>query len=168
MEKQAGFSKPKPRPRSSNPKSRRAPRDDPIERFAELQLTLTDLLGPLDDEPRRLDASSKDVHDLVGDIYGIVKQKVFGRGGLLDISLYKDSYDEFEEAHAQENDMYEVYADDLERYERRRTQNLSVAESDSDRLALVKRRRVYIPTLLEFSKQASAINQYLRERPSSA
>jgi hypothetical protein len=165
MEEQAGSSTGE-QAGSSSPKSRRSPHDGLIKQLAKLQSTLTDLLRPIDDDARLMDASLEDAHKLVQDIRSVMKQKVFGRGGPLDPSAYKDTFDAFERARVDENDMYEVYADDLERYEKRRRKDLGLAESDSDKLALVQRRRVYIPKLLAFQAQVSAILNYLRKRPS--
>ena len=64
--------------------SPRPPADDPIDQLKNLQSILTDLLGPVDDDARRMDASSKDAHKHVVAVCAIVKQDVFGSGGLLD------------------------------------------------------------------------------------
>jgi hypothetical protein len=158
MEQEAG---------SARPASGRQPHDGLIDRLAELQSTLADLLRPIDDDARRMDASVEDAHKLVVAIRGFVKQSVFGPGGPLDASKYRDNYNAFEDARVHENDMYEVYGEDLERYQKRRRKDLGVAESDSDKLALVQRRRVYISALEAFHAQVSVIVGYLQERLSS-
>lgn len=167
MEERARSSRRKSQPGSVGPRSRFPSHHDLIERLGNLQSSFVDAMRPIDDDPRLMDASSKDVHKFVEDIRSVIKNEVFGPDGLLDPFQYRDNYEAFERARAAENDMYEVYADDLERYEKRRRKDLGIAESDSDRLAVVRRRREYIPLVQAVEEQASAIHQFLRERPSS-
>ena len=89
---------------------------------------------------------------------------MFSPGGPLDPLVYKQAYDALIATRDAERDMYEVYANDLECYQERAVKGLRVAESDSDRLALVRRRRKYIPRLLAFHAQTTAILEHLRER----
>lgn len=152
--------------RAGAPKPPRPPHGQLIGRLARLDSTLTELLRPIEDEARLMDASLEDAHKLVQDIRDVVKQKIFGRNGPLDPVAYQDNYDAFERARNTEDDMHEVYADDLERYERRRTMDLSLAESDPDRLTLVNRRREYILALKGVQTEVSGILNYLRNRPS--
>jgi hypothetical protein len=126
---------------------------------------LKDLLRPIEDEARLMDASLEDAHKLVQDIRDVVKQKVFGRNGPMDPVAYRDSYDDFERARKAEDDMHEVYADDLDRYERRRAMNLGLSQSDPDLLTLVNRRNEYIDALQRVQTEVSGILDYLRDRP---
>ena len=137
--------------------------DELVGPVADLQSALTGLLAAVDDDARRLDANSKQAHQLVRDIYCLIQRIVFGPGGPLDPVLYKQTCDAFTATREAESDMYEVYASDLECYLQRAAKELSVAESDSDRLALVNRRREYIPKLLAFQAQTTAILEFLRE-----
>jgi hypothetical protein len=153
-------------PRSPS-QPRQPDRTGALKNVAELESKLAAVVSVIVDNARTLDASSEDVHKIVEDLRRALKQEAFVPGGLLDPSIYRETYNSFEVTYAAENDMYEAYVDALERYERRRVRDLSVAESDSDRLALVERRREYIPTLLEFQEQVKAILDYLAERSSS-
>jgi len=137
--------------------------DELVGPVADLQSALTGLLAEVDDDARRLDASSKPAHQLVTDIYRLIRRTVFGPGGPLDPVLYQQTCGAFTATREAESDMYEVYANDLECYLRRAAKELSVAESDSDRLALVNRRREYLPKLLAFQAQTTAILEFLRE-----
>jgi hypothetical protein len=137
--------------------------DELVGPVADLQSALTDLLGAADDDPRRLDANSEWAHQLITDIYRLIRRTVFGSAGPLDPVLYKQTYDAFTATREAESDMYEVYANDLECYRRRAARDLGVAESDSDRLALVSRRREYIPKLAAFQLQTAAILEFLQE-----
>jgi hypothetical protein len=125
---------------------------------------LTELLRPIEDEARLMDASLEDAHTLVQEIRDVIKQKIFGRNGPLDPVTYKDTYDAFERARNAEDDMHEVYADDLDRYERRRTMELGLADSDPDRATLVRRRRDYIAALQGVRTEVLGILNYLRSR----
>jgi Protein of unknown function (DUF2752) len=149
------------------PESQRPSHDALVERLVKLQSTLTSLLIAVDDDARLMDASLGDAHELANDIRSVVKQRVFGPQGPLDLSTYQENYDAFERSRVHENDMYEVYADDLERLEKRQRMDLGVAQSDSDKLALVQRRRVYISTLTDFQAQVLEILRHLRELISS-
>jgi hypothetical protein len=141
-------------------------RDGLTERLAELESTLINVLRPIDDDARLMDANLEDAHKLASEIGSIVKHRVFGSLGLVDPSAYRVNQEAFEAARVDEKDMYEVYADDLERHRKRQRKNLSVAESDSDKITLVKRRRVYIFTLQAFQVQASEILSCMRGIPS--
>ena len=95
--------------------SRRDAGDDILERLARLQLTLTDLLGAVDDDAQRMDANLEDAHRLVEEIRGCAKQEVFRSHGPTNSSVRQRDYKEFEKARVAENDAYEIYSDDLER-----------------------------------------------------
>ena len=136
--------------------------DDIVKRLARLQLTLTDLLGPIDDDARRMDASLEDAHSLIEDIRGWARHGLFRPHGRTNFAAFQRSHKALERARVAENDAYEVYSEDLERYQKRRRKDLGVAESDSDRLALVRRRRDYISKVLAFQAKASAILDELR------
>jgi hypothetical protein len=138
--------------------------DDVVERLVRLQSTLTNLLRPVDDDARLMDASMEDAHELTNKIRNIVRQLVFAARSPLN-SRNRADYEAFEGSRVDENDMYEVYADDLKRYQKRRRKDLSVAESDSDRLALVRRRRAYVSVLLDFNVQASYMLGYIQNEP---
>jgi hypothetical protein len=141
-------------------------RDGLTERLAELESTLINVLRPIDDDARLMDANLEDAHKLASEIGSIIKHSVFGPLGLLDPSAYRKNHEAFEGARVDEKDMNEVYVDDLERHRKRQRKNLSVAESDSDKITLVKRRRVYIFTLQAFQVQASEILSCMRGIPS--
>jgi hypothetical protein len=111
-----------------------------------------------------MDSSLEEAHNLVEGIW----RGVFGLGGALDSSQYKDAYQALRVEREAENDIHEVYAYALERYRKRQAKNLTVTESDSDRLALVRRRRDYIAKLLAFHHEVSALDTYLRGRSSPA
>jgi hypothetical protein len=136
--------------------------DNSLEPFAGLLSTLTELLRPIMDDARRMDASLEDAHRLVEQIW----RSVFGEGGLLKPSVYKDNYSLLKAARRRENVNYEVLADDVDRYQRRRKRDLSLRQSDDDRFILANRRQDYIEGLQEFQVQADAILTYLRQRPS--
>jgi hypothetical protein len=144
------------------PKSERSSYNDAVERLARLQLTLTNLLRPVEDDARLMDASLEDAHELTNNIRSIVKQLVFNALCPPNSSPNEADYNAFEGARIDENDMYEIYADDLKRYQKRQRKDLAVAESDSDRLALVRRRRAYISALLAFKAQVSGMLDYVR------
>jgi hypothetical protein len=146
----------------SSPASERDARDNILKRLVRLQLTLTDLLGAVDDDPQRMDASLEDAHRLVEEVRSCVKQRVFHSEDPTNSSVPQRGYKKFENVRGAENDAYEVYSDALERYQKRRMKDLSVAESVSDKLALVRRRRDYISKLLAFMTKASAILDELR------
>jgi ferric-dicitrate binding protein FerR (iron transport regulator) len=148
---------------SSRPTSQPDVCDDVLKRLAGLQLTLMDLLGAVDDDAQRMDASLEDAHRLVEEVRSCAKQRVVRSHGSMNSSACQKDYKAFEKARVEENDAYEVYSDTLERYQRRRMKDLSVAESDSDKLALVRRRRDYISKLLAFQAKASAILNELGE-----
>ncbi len=118
---------------------------------------LIDLLHSLEDDPRLMDASLEDVHELATLICRIVKRNVFGPHGPLDPFSRRDIYDRLDCARVDESDVYEVYAEDLERYQRRQRKDLGVAELDSDKFAVVKRRREYICTLAALQTQLSGV-----------
>lgn len=138
------------------------PQRSSADALAELLEKLSNILRPVADDARRMDASLEAAHSLVDKIW----QAVFGEGGAMDPSRYTDNYDALKAEREAENDMHEVYSYGLERFQKREGQNLGVAESDSDKLALVKRRREYIAKLQRFQKEASKIGDYLRERSS--
>ena len=119
--------------------------------------TLTDILQSVGDEARLMDASLDDAHEIASRVGRLVKYGVFGPDGPLPTSSHSDIYRQFEQARANESDVYEVYADDLERHQKRQRKDLTIADADADKFAVAKRRRIYIATLFEFRSQISEI-----------
>jgi len=133
-----------------------------VEQLVSQQSTLRDFLRSIEDDARLMDASAEDAHQIAVSICKVVRQSVFGPHGALDLSSYRDTYNIFEHARADENDIYEVYTDDLQRQQKRQRKDLGVAESDSDKFVVVKRRRGYISTLMALQVQVSAILDLLQ------
>jgi hypothetical protein len=125
--------------------------------LADQMSTLTDILQSVGDEARLMDASLDDAHDIASRVGRLVKYGVFQPDGPLSTSSHSDIYGQFEQARADESDVYEVYADDLERHQKRRRKDLSIADADADKFAVAKRRRIYIATLFDFCRQISEI-----------
>lgn len=118
---------------------------------------LRELLSAVEYEARLLDASLDDAHAIAISICRVVKARVFGPDGLLDLTSYPDKFRNFDMARIDESDLYEVYAYDLECHRKRRRKDQALADSDADKLAVVKRRREYIASLAALQAQASAI-----------
>ena len=116
----------------------------------------------VDDNPRLMDASLEDVHEIAARLAKVVKRQVFGHPDLAAEVLHWDIGGVFEYARTNESDNYEVYADDLERHQRRQRKDLAVADSDADKFAIVKRRRAYLETLSDLHMQISDIIDLLR------
>src|SRR5215469_7388785 len=134
---------------SSTPESQRAASHNVTEDLTRHLSRLTDVLRSVDDDPRLMDASLEDVHEIAARLARVVKRQVFSNPEISANATYRDIYDIFEHARMNESDEYEVYADDLERHQRRQRKDLTVADSDSDKFAIVKRRRAYIATLFD-------------------
>lgn len=130
---------------------------DIAEDLAHQMSTLAKILQSVGDEARLMDASLDDTHEIARRVGGLVKYGIFGSDGLLSASSHPDIYGQFEQARADESDVYEVYADDLERHLKRQRKDLTIADADADKLAVVKRRRTYIATLFAFCAQISQI-----------
>jgi hypothetical protein len=131
--------------------------EDSVEQLDRRRKTLRDFLESIEDDPRLMDASAEDAHQIAVSICKMVKQSIFGPDGALDRSSYQEAYNIFERTRAAENDIYEVYADDLQRHQKRQRKDLGVAESDSDKFVVVARRRGYISTLTALQAQVSDI-----------
>ena len=119
--------------------------------------TLTDILRSVGDEARLMDASLHDTHEIASRAGRLVKYGIFGPDGPWPTSPHPDTYLQFEQVRADENDVYEVYADDLERQQKRRRKDLTIADADADKTAVAKRRRTYIAILFDFRTQISEI-----------
>lgn len=119
--------------------------------------TLRRILRSVGDEARLMDASLNDTHEIANRVGSLVKYGIFRPDGPLPASAHPDIYGQFEQARADESDVYEVYADDLERHQKRRRKDLTIADADADKFAVVKRRRTYIATLFDFYVQISEI-----------
>jgi hypothetical protein len=119
--------------------------------------TLRRILESVGEEPRLMDASLDDTHEIASRAGRLVKYEVFAPDGPLPASVPPDIQCQFELVRAEESDVYEVYADDLERHQKRQRKDLTIADSDADKLTVVKRRRTYIVTLFDFYKQISEI-----------
>jgi hypothetical protein len=135
--------------------SPRSPPDSFLDPFTKL----TDLLRPVDDDPKQLDASQESAHKLVGQIW----HALFGEGGVL--NLPKDLYTGLKAARDAENDWYERYEYALDLFRSPSEKDLSMAEKVKSKGVLVEERRAYIGKLWTFYEQASAIDVYLRELP---
>jgi hypothetical protein len=142
---------------SFTPESQRAASDDVAEDLTQHLSHLADVLRSVDDDPRLMDASLEDVHEIAARLAKVVKRRVFNNPHLSTNAPYRDIFDIFEHARTNESDHYEVYADNLERHQWRQRKDLTVAESDSDKFAVVKRRRTYIATLFGLHLQISHI-----------
>lgn len=118
---------------------------------------LTDILQYVGDEARLMDASLDDTHEIAGHVSRLVKYGIFGSDGPLSMSSHSDIYCQFEQAQADESDVYEVYADDLERHQKRRRKDLALADADADKATVTNRRRSYIAILFDFCAQVSKI-----------
>jgi hypothetical protein len=126
-----------------------------LQRYANLQSILNEILDSVDREPRLMDAIMGEAHQLVEGFYDVLKRQVFGPGDPLDPSkMNPGTYSSFEAARAAENDMYELYENDVERYRSRQLDKLDV---------VLKRRRAYISTLQAVGAHTSAILGYLRK-----
>jgi len=66
---------------------------------------LKEFLKAIDEDPRRLDASSESAHRLVEEI----RRMLSGPDGLLDRSAYENVYRALEAVRTDENDKYELY-----------------------------------------------------------
>jgi hypothetical protein len=119
--------------------------------------TLARILQSVGDEARLMDASLDDTHEIARHVGRLVKYGIFGSDGLLPASAHPDIYGRFEQARADESDVYEVYADDLERHQKRQRKDLTIADADADKFTVVRRRRTYIATLFAFCAQISQI-----------
>lgn len=120
------------------------------------------MLMLVDDNPRLMDASLEDVHEIAARLAKVVKRQVFGHPDLAAEAVRRDIGGMFEHARTSESDNYEVYVDDLERHQRRQRKDLAVADSDADKFAIVKRRRAYFATLFDLHLQISDIIDLLR------
>jgi hypothetical protein len=136
----------------------------PPESFLDPFTKLTSLLGPVEDEPQQLDASQESAHKLVAAIW----HALFDEGGVLKPSEEQNLYNGLKTAREEENDWHERYTYALDLLRRPPEKNLSRAEAIRDKGALVEERRAYIGKLHSFHEQASAIDVYLRERPSQS
>ena len=86
-----------------------SPRSPP-ESFLDPFTRLTNLLRPVEDEPKQLDASHESAHKLVG----VIWHALFGEGGVLNPSEEEDLYDGLKVAREEENDRHETYEYALE------------------------------------------------------
>jgi hypothetical protein len=127
------------------------------EAVAHQMSTLTDLLRSVGDEAQLMDASLDDTHEIASCIGRLVAYGICGPDCPWPTSPHADTYLQFEQVRADENDVYEVYADDLERQQKRRRKDLTIADADADKAAIVKRRRTYIAILFDFRTQISEI-----------
>ena len=127
------------------------------EDLAHQMSTLTKILQSVGDEARLMDASLDDTHEIACRVGRLVEYGIFGSDGLLPATAHPDIWGQFEQARADESDVYEVYADDLERHQKRRRKDLTIADADADKFAVVKRRRTYIVTLFDFHTRISEI-----------
>jgi hypothetical protein len=143
-------------PRPSIPRPPQADSDVATEQLTQQLSALTDVLESVDDDPRLIDASLDDVHAIVARLGKAAKHRIGNLASLGD-GLDHPLYDIFEQARANENDTYEVYADVLERHHQRQRRDLTIEDFDSDKSATVKRRRNYINTLFEIHMQISNI-----------
>ncbi len=146
-------------PRSHPP---REPSGGEIETLRRQLSALTDVLESIDDDPRLIDASLDDVHQIAARLAKTVKRLVSDSDFSRSVP-YRDGYDAFERARSNENDSYEIYADDLERYQQRQHRDLTVADSDSDKFTIVKRRRSHIAVLFELHSQIAYFIDSLKE-----
>lgn len=137
-----------------------SPRSPP-ESFLGPFTKLTDLLDPVEDAPKQLDASQESAHKLVGAIW----HALYGKGGALNPSENNALYEGLKKAREEENDWHERYAYALDLFRRRPEKNLSMPEAVEGKGTLVEERRTYIGKLRVFHDQASAIDVYLRELP---
>jgi hypothetical protein len=131
------------------------------EDLARQMFALRDILQSVGDEARLMDASLDDTHEIASRAGRLVKYGVFGPESPFPASAYPDIYAQFEQARADESDVYEVYADDLERHQKRRRKDLTIADADADKFAVVRRRRTYIAILFDFHAQISEIVERL-------
>jgi len=144
------------------PESQSITPDGLAEFLAQHLASLADVLMSVDDNPRLIDASLEDVHEIAARLAKVVKRQVFGHPDFAAEVLHWDIGGMFEHARTNESDNYEVYADDLERHQRRQGKDLAVADSDADKFAIVKRRRAYLETLFDLNREISGIIDILR------
>lgn len=138
------------------PRSPQAHADAAVAQLAQQLSVLTDVLESVGDDPRLLDTSLVDVHQIVSRLSKAVKLQI--RRPDSDASgPDRQLRNLFERARANENDTYEIYSGALELHLQRQRRDLSVADFDSDKSAIVKRRRSYIDTLFELCTQIKLI-----------
>jgi hypothetical protein len=126
--------------------------------FEQLLSILCDILETVDHDPRVMDVTLEDSHQLITGICSVMTERVFGGGAPLSSASYEGTNDRLEQVRAAENDTYEVYANDLQRY---RAQQLN------DLGEVVKRRRAYISALRDFESCICSIFELLDKRVSS-
>ena len=92
---------------SSTPESQRAASDGVADHLTQHLSSLTDVLQSVDDDPRLMDASLEDVHEIAARVAKVVKRQVFNNPDLSVNVSYWDIYDIFDLARANESDHYE-------------------------------------------------------------
>jgi uncharacterized caspase-like protein len=130
------------------------PGDGAIDRLADQRSKLRDVLDAVNDEPRLMDTSLDNVHNLTRQIVRDVK--IFDLHKSPD-KFGREIYSAFEDAHSSEYEAYELYENDLERYQQRQTTDLD---------SVIKRRGAYLSALRAFETRSVDILEYvLRRRP---
>lgn len=120
------------------------------------------LLGPVEEEPEKLDDSHSEAHRLVREIW----YALFGEQGLLKGPGYNLYGDGLRAAWDEEKDQHETYAYLLEILQKHQGRHPSAEEGRKDKKPLVEERRSYISKLLAFLGIAAAAKRYLDESSS--
>ena len=144
------------------------PREQLAAELSALVEQLTNLLRPMQDDIRMMDANYKQAHGFANKIGKLIRTRVFSEDGFLDPAAYDKALAGFNKATALESDEYEVYSDDLDYLRKLRNQGPRLSGRDEDNRTIVRARRLYVETLRGFLTQASSICVYLKQAPSSS